>query len=74
MTNGSKGLIYLTLLYFLLHHSQDTDNSLDLTWLIQLQMGQTIEINFLSFDLEYFSKHCAHNCNQPYNEMHQGHS
>ena len=28
------------------------DNNLDLTWLIQVQMGQTIEINFLSFDLE----------------------
>ena len=27
------------------------DNNLDLTWLIQVQMGQTIEINFLSFDL-----------------------
>ena len=28
------------------------DNNLDLTWLIQVQMGQTIEINFLSFDVE----------------------
>ena len=28
------------------------DNNLDLTWLIQVQMGQTIEINFLFFDLE----------------------
>ena len=28
------------------------DNYLDVTWLIQVQMGQTIEINFLSFDLE----------------------
>ena len=27
------------------------DNNLDLTWLIQVQMGQTVEINFLSFDL-----------------------
>jgi hypothetical protein len=31
------------------------DNNLDLTWLIQVQMGQTIEINFLSFDVEYQS-------------------
>ena len=31
------------------------DNNLDLTWLIQVQMGQTIEINFLSFDVEYDS-------------------
>ena len=29
------------------------DNWLDLTWLIQVQMVQTIEINFLSFDVEY---------------------
>ena len=29
------------------------DNNLDLTWLIQVQMGQTIEINFLSFVVEY---------------------
>ena len=28
------------------------DNYLDLTWLIQVQMGQTIEINFLSFDVQ----------------------
>jgi hypothetical protein len=28
------------------------DNNLDLAWLIQVQMGQTIEINFLSFDVE----------------------
>ena len=28
------------------------DNNLDLTWLIQVQMGQSIEINFLSFDVE----------------------
>jgi hypothetical protein len=27
------------------------DNDLDLIWLIQVQMGQTIEINFLSFDV-----------------------
>ena len=27
------------------------DSNLDLTWLIQVQLGQTIEINFLSFDL-----------------------
>ena len=31
------------------------DNNLDLTWLIQVQMGQTIEINFLSFDVGYQS-------------------
>ena len=31
------------------------DNNLDLTWLIQVQMGQTIEINFLSFDVESHS-------------------
>ena len=29
------------------------DNNLDLTWLIQVEMGQTIGINFLSFDVEY---------------------
>ena len=29
------------------------DNNLDLSWLIQLQLGQIIEINFLSFDVEY---------------------
>ena len=28
------------------------DNNLDLTWLIQVQLGQRIEIYFLSFDLE----------------------
>ena len=27
-------------------------NNLDLTWLIQVQMGQPIEINFLFFELE----------------------
>ena len=31
------------------------DNNLDLTWLIQVQLGQTIEINFLSFDVESHS-------------------
>ena len=31
------------------------DNNLDLTWLIQVQIGQTIEINFLSFDVESHS-------------------
>ena len=31
------------------------DNNLDLTWLIQVQMGQSIETNFLSFDVEYDS-------------------
>ena len=31
------------------------DNNLYLTWLIQVQMGQTIEIDFLSFNVEYHS-------------------
>ena len=31
------------------------DNNLDLNWLIQVQMGQKIEINFLSFDLNSHS-------------------
>jgi hypothetical protein len=31
------------------------DNNLDFTWLIQVPMQQTIEINFLSFDVEYQS-------------------
>ena len=30
-------------------------NNLDLTWLIQVQMGQSIEINFISFNLESHS-------------------
>ena len=34
------------------------DNNLDLTWLIQVQMGQTIEINFISFDVEYGGSSC----------------
>ena len=36
------------------------DHNLDLTWLIQVQMGQTIEIAFLSFDLfgESFGSGC----------------
>ena len=29
-------------------------NNLDLTWLIQVQMGQTIEISFLNFDVGYY--------------------
>ena len=29
------------------------DNNLDLTWLIQLPLGQTIEITFLSFFIAY---------------------
>jgi hypothetical protein len=29
------------------------DNNLDMTWLIQVEMGKTIEISFLSFDVEY---------------------
>ena len=28
------------------------DNNLDLTWLIHVQLGQTIDIKFLSFDVE----------------------
>ena len=32
--------------------SGDYAHNLDLTWLIQVQIGQRIEINFLSFDLE----------------------
>ena len=32
---------------------ENYDNNLDLTWLIQVQLGQSIEINFLSFDVEY---------------------
>ena len=35
------------------------DDNLDLTWLIQVQMGQIIEINFLSFDLEYGGQDCS---------------
>ena len=31
------------------------NNNLDLTWLIQVQMGHRIETNFLSFDVEYDS-------------------
>ena len=31
------------------------DENLDLTWLIQVQIGQRIEINFLSFDVEHQS-------------------
>ena len=31
---------------------ENYDIDLDLTWLIQVQIGQTMEINFLSFDLE----------------------
>ena len=31
------------------------DNNLDLTWLIQVPISQRIEINFLSFDVEYGS-------------------
>ena len=34
------------------------DNNLDLNWLIQVQMGQTIEINFLSMDIEYGNSNC----------------
>ena len=29
------------------------DNHLDLTWLIQVQIGQTVEINFLYFDIVF---------------------
>ena len=31
---------------------ENYDNNLDLTWLIQLKMGKTIELNFLSFAVE----------------------
>ena len=31
---------------------ENYDDNLDLSWLIQVQMGQVIEINFLSFDVE----------------------
>ena len=34
------------------------DNNLDLSWLIQVQVGQTIEINFLSFDVEPGGSSC----------------
>jgi hypothetical protein len=34
---------------------ENYDNNLDLTWLIQAQLGQKIEINFLSFNLEAHS-------------------
>jgi hypothetical protein len=34
------------------------DNNLDLNWLIQVQIGQTIEINFLSFDIESGGINC----------------
>jgi len=27
----------------------------------------------IQFKVCVLSKHCAHNCNQPYDEMHQGH-
>ena len=38
------------------------DGSLDLTWLIQVQMGKKIEINFLSFDLGFSSIVLSSNC------------
>ena len=31
------------------------DNNLDLTWLIQAPLGQSIEVSFLNFDVEYTS-------------------
>ena len=34
------------------------DNNLDLTRLIQVHMGQSIEINFISFDVEYGGSSC----------------
>ena len=34
---------------------QNYDNNLDLYWLIQVPIGQTIEINFISFDVESHS-------------------
>ena len=29
------------------------ENNLDLTWLIKVQLGKNIEINFIFFDVEY---------------------
>ena len=34
---------------------ENYENNLDLTWLIQVPLGQKIETNFLSFDVEYDS-------------------
>ena len=31
------------------------DNNLDVTWMLEAQIGQMIEINFLHFDLESHS-------------------
>ena len=36
-------------------YPQNYDNNLDLYWLIQAPIGQTIVINFISFDVEYHS-------------------
>ena len=34
------------------------ENNLDLTWLIQVQLGQSIQINFLYFNVEYYHSTC----------------
>ena len=34
-------------------YPQAYDNNLDLYWLIEVPIGQTIRINFISFDLQY---------------------
>ena len=34
------------------------ENNLDLTWLIKVQMGKTIRINFISFDVEHGGSSC----------------
>ena len=36
-------------------YPQNYDNNLDLYWLIVVPIGQTIEINFISFDVESHS-------------------
>ena len=36
-------------------YPQNYDNNLDLYWLIVVPIGQTIEINFISFDVEDYS-------------------
>ena len=42
----------------------DYDNNLDVTWLLEAQIGQMIEINFLDFDgLHYFNDHQIHRTN-----------
>ena len=36
-------------------YPQGYDNNLDLDWLIQVPIGQTININFMSFDVEFLT-------------------